>query len=343
MILAHWISAITLIIISVSSMKGTPVWVPPTAISASSVSIEEAVESWRSRWATGGTSTAKGRRYATQYFLEHCASLGPLTLLDVSEEVMRTFVDARFAKNEAPATVRQRFDLLYKMFRDFERDYPDFRNPATWHLRPRVDLYQPEPQGFTADEGKAIRAKFKTPRDRALFEVLYRVGFRGDEARTLERRHYDQERRLFVSFRRKAIGFQTLVVADNVAEHLDVYLPDRELALRKSEPLYDSLSDEARGRYPLFVSPFSVRSGEPESYRLSPKTVYNIVRVAGDRAYIDGARPHRARHAFGHDYIQLCGDIGKVAEAMGHASTRTTLKYTQRTHEEQRKGVNKLS
>ncbi|MBW3091971.1 site-specific tyrosine recombinase XerD [Bifidobacterium sp. 82T10] len=63
--------------------------------------------------------------------------------------------------------------------------------------------------------------------------------------------------------------------------------------------------------------------------RLSRQSVWEIVRLAGERAHIDKPlHPHTLRHSFATHLIQGGADVRTVQELLGHASVTTTQIYT---------------
>jgi integrase/recombinase XerD len=63
--------------------------------------------------------------------------------------------------------------------------------------------------------------------------------------------------------------------------------------------------------------------------RLSRQSVWEIIRLAGERAHIDRSlHPHTLRHSFATHLIQGGADVRTVQELLGHASVTTTQIYT---------------
>jgi integrase/recombinase XerD len=63
--------------------------------------------------------------------------------------------------------------------------------------------------------------------------------------------------------------------------------------------------------------------------RLSRQSVWEIIRIAGERAHIDRPlHPHTLRHSFATHLIQGGADVRTVQELLGHASVTTTQIYT---------------
>lgn len=71
----------------------------------------------------------------------------------------------------------------------------------------------------------------------------------------------------------------------------------------------------------LFLS----ERGDP----LDRKTVWRIVKLAGENATIEGCHPHRLRHAAGHMLTEAGASLQIVAKHLGHANMANTQRYAQ--------------
>ncbi len=186
---------------------------------------------------------------------------------------------------------------------------------VTWHLE--VTGVRAEPYRDTRGPGRrGVRALLaevedaKTPkerRDRALVRLLTDLALRRGEAVSLDIEHIDLERGV------------ALVRGKGKHGRVPVTLPEPTVAALRSWI-------EVRGAEPgpLFVG---MSRGRPGG-RLTGTSVARIIRQLGERAGIEGLRPHGLRHAAITQALDLTrGDIRAVQRFSRHADPRTLLVY----------------
>ncbi|MBY0233072.1 MAG: site-specific tyrosine recombinase XerD [Gemmataceae bacterium] len=176
-------------------------------------------------------------------------------------------------------------------------------------------LWTRVPQVLSADNvNKLLMSPTATDRyylrDRAVLEALYATGCRASEVAGL--RMEDLE--LSSGFCRcmGKGGKQRIVPLGKIAvEALRAYLEKQRPALTRS-----------RADNPwLFVS----RGGK----RLARETVWTLVKKYVKRAGLPGkCSPHTLRHSFATHLLSGGADLRTVQELLGHASIRTTQRYT---------------
>ncbi|MFN3865242.1 MAG: site-specific tyrosine recombinase XerD [Demequina sp.] len=148
-------------------------------------------------------------------------------------------------------------------------------------------------------------------RDRALLELVYASGARISEAIGLD---VDDVAlapgEQAVLLRGKGRKERVVPIGAYAADALDAYLVRARSALAQS----------GRGTAALFLN--------TRGSRLSRQSAWAILKVASERAGIDGVSPHTLRHSFATHLLSGGADVRVVQELLGHASVTTTQIYT---------------
>lgn len=207
-------------------------------------------------------------------------------------------------------TISARLTALQKMHQFAKIMVPG----VTWDLyveKPAAESYT-DTRGCGFDGFVAVMKAIKTDRpidvrDRAILCLLYDRGFRRGEVASLDRASYD-----------RATGAVTILRKRRTKP--DVYeLP------RLSRGKLDRWLD-VRGDYEgsLFTN---LDPGHPRG-RLSPTSLYRMVRSRGNAAGIKGLRPHKLRHAAITRALELTnGNTAAVSELSGHLSQEVLKIY----------------
>lgn len=148
-------------------------------------------------------------------------------------------------------------------------------------------------------------------RDRALLELVYASGARISEAIGLD---IDDvvlaPGEQAVLLRGKGRKERVVPIGAYAADALDAYL----VRVRSA------LAQHGRGTAALFLN--------ARGSRLSRQSAWSILKVASERAGIDGVSPHTLRHSFATHLLSGGADVRVVQELLGHASVTTTQIYT---------------
>ncbi len=146
------------------------------------------------------------------------------------------------------------------------------------------------------------------PRDTALISLLLGTGIRVSEAVGLDIKDVDMKRS-GVRVIRKGGKEDIAYFGDEVREIMEGYLEYR----KSLEPVEGSENA-------LFLS--SRRS------RITVRSVENLVKkYAGRTEILKKITPHKLRSTYGTALYESTGDIGLVAEVLGHESVQTTKKF----------------
>lgn len=163
--------------------------------------------------------------------------------------------------------------------------------------------------------GEPIGAVDPIPlRDKALLEFMYATGCRVSEACGADLADLDLDERV-VRLTGKGSKQRLVPVGGYARVALRRYLDHARPALET----------RARSRGPERRALFLNKRGA----RISRQSVWEIVKLAGERAHIDRPlHPHTLRHSFATHLIQGGADVRTVQELLGHASVTTTQIYT---------------
>jgi site-specific recombinase XerD len=147
-------------------------------------------------------------------------------------------------------------------------------------------------------------------RDYAILVVLIRLGLRATEAASLSIDDLDWRAGELV-VRGKGRCEERLPLPVDVGEAIASYLqqgrprrPERELFLRVHAPLR----------------------------RLSPESVAEVVRAAGERAGLGSFGAHRLRHTAATEMLRAGATLSEVAQVLRHRSTASTVLYAKVDH-----------
>ena len=148
-------------------------------------------------------------------------------------------------------------------------------------------------------------------RDKAILELLYSSGLRVSELCNLNRDHINLKRGEFM-VRGKGQKDRPVFISPEATEWLASYIATR--------------SDSAK---PLFIRYSGAKTGDEESFRLTPRSVQRMVshyaKLAGITKHVS---PHTLRHSFATDLLMNGADIRSVQSMLGHSNIATTQVYT---------------
>ena len=152
-------------------------------------------------------------------------------------------------------------------------------------------------------------------RDRAILELFYATGCRCDELTGLDLDDLDFEGSRGV-VRGKGDAERVVLFGREAGRALKAWLPVRSRWLSRAR---SNGADEGEGA--LFLN---ARGG-----RLSNRSIRRLVSGhVRSAALAAGVTPHALRHSFATHLLDQGADLRDIQELLGHASLRTTQKYT---------------
>ncbi|MDR0320425.1 MAG: tyrosine-type recombinase/integrase [Treponema sp.] len=168
--------------------------------------------------------------------------------------------------------------------------------------RPRQD--KKLPTVFSKDEIKKILDMENNPKHRLLLMLVYSSGLRVSEAVTLKKEHIDLSRKLVYIKTGKGRKDRCTVLSEKAAQFIGEYC----------------------GFYGIQTWLFP---GQPASRHLSIRSAQHIFEKSALRAgIIKKASIHGLRHTFATHLLESGIDIRYIQTLLGHASLRTTERYT---------------
>lgn len=313
------------------------------------------LKDWITEWSEGRVAEprtlSKVKGHLDKYVLAEVGgvgALGDMRLEQVDEMALQNWVKRLQAEGLAPSTVGGIFVSLATVLRAAVRLDRIRRDPTSDVVLPTV----PPPSDFywERDEIDAIRGQLEDVQDQALFEVLIGTGVRWGEAVGLHLPRWQPLRRRmsvvevmsedkgFVlkqypkGKRRRELPAVAPELLDAMAEHLAVNAP-------VDCGLHVNRKTKKRERCPGLV--FHTAAGQPLSRWVWPRTVleYAIASAAVKRAPANGkpklvdvpvrrGTVHDLRHTYA-SWLVLDGvPLRVVQELLGHASVRTTERYS---------------
>lgn len=312
-------------------------------------SLKKVIENYIRYYASGEGHTARAKRYDLQYFLLFLAKapehLESVQVSDWTMQSTKDFIDSRLSSGEAPATVARRLATIKHFGRTLAERLPGYINPAREVKSPSHSL--PRPQGLTSEEIQFLKeaalleiqrkdSRFSAIRNRFLLELLLATGLRADEVRTLIYSQLSDDRRWLKNVKTKGKRFRNVYLDTEIRNLLEDYLVYREAHLK--ERFEDTVPFNPR--LSLLVSTYGAEQARPDSFAMSPKSIWGAIAGLGELASTLSPEakihihPHRLRHTFAHGLLESSNDIRLVAQALGHSDIRTTMRYTERTEDQ---------
>jgi site-specific recombinase XerD len=160
-------------------------------------------------------------------------------------------------------------------------------------------------------------------RDGAIISILFGAGLRREEITKLNLDDYHPED-------------AKLVIRGKRSKQRIAYLGDGALAALRH---WLELRGEDAG--PLFVS--MKRGGTlRHGRRLSPQSIYYLLKIRAKRAGVKRFSPHDLRRTFVSRLLDSGVDIAIVAKMAGHSNIQTTARYDRRPEDAKRRAANLL-
>lgn len=172
------------------------------------------------------------------------------------------------------------------------------------------------PKALTREEVKRLLSVIPPTRkrDRLIVLLLYGAGLRVSELCNLKKGDIDLDRGIIVVRGGKGAKDRVVPIPEFLAKEIRSYLETRS---DSSEYL---LVEERR----------------KNKDRLSPKTVWYLLRKYGEKAGVE-VTPHKLRHSFATHMLERGVDIRAIQELLGHSNLSTTQIYTKVTVEHLKK------
>jgi integrase len=283
------------------------------AIDAGRITLAEYVaHTWVKAYAVNLAATTRAR-YGYLYDKHILSFLGPLTLREITPEVIARWQADRLGAGGGPVAVRDALTLLGGILqRAVEAEHLSV-NPARAVRRAPLPQ-KPEVRPLAPIVVERMRAASK-PRDAALMSVLAYAGLRPGEALALQWR--DVRHKTILVERAISLGQEkdTKTAAHRTVRLLAPLAADlREWRLRS-------------GRPPDHWLVFPSKKGEPWTLAAYQSWRRKAFRRARDKAGVEQGRPYDLRHSFASLLLHEGRSVIYVARQLGHDARLTLATY----------------
>ncbi|MDI6766389.1 MAG: tyrosine-type recombinase/integrase [Bacteroidota bacterium] len=234
------------------------------------------------------------------YIRTFAKSFHPRNLRQLSEGDIREYlIRLSESGNYAASTINQIFNALRFLYVNFYKmSYAIGSIP-----RPRKERKLPDI--LNEDELNKLFAVIKNPKHRLLIRLIYSGGFRVSESVQLRLEDVDTERGLIHIRGGKGKKDRTTILSKVISEELKEYV-------KLYYPQGFIFEGQKQGRY------LSIRSAE--------KIFERAVKAARIGKHVS---LHTLRHTFATDLVDDNTELRTIQEILGHASSKTTERYTQ--------------
>ncbi len=273
---------------------------------------EYVADSWVKAYASN--LSEKTRIHYGQIYDKHILSdLGPLSLREITPDVIARWQADRLAAGGGPVAIRHAFELLGSILqRAFEADHLQANPVRAVRKAPRPRRAEVRPLSPTDVERMRSAS---SPRDAALLSVLAYSGLRPGEALALQWQD---------------IREQTLLVERAVSLGEE---KDTKTTAHRTVRLLAPLAADLRqwrlrsGRPPARDLIFPSKTGRPWTLAAYQSWRRRAFRRARDAAGLDRGRPYDLRHSFASLLLHEGRSVIYVARQLGHDARLTLSAY----------------
>jgi integrase/recombinase XerC len=262
----------------------------------------------------------------------------PIRLADLDLAACRSFLASLHGRNDA-VSIGRKLSSLRSFFRLLVKRRLLTSNPLTGVRPPRRARRLP---GFLGKEEaqRLLDAGAEEPgedepaaqaRDQALLEILYGGGLRISEACNLDVHDVVSDGKGALVTIRQGKGRKDRVVplGAKAWSAVERYLPLRAELVARPDRARPATARSARPRAVRSpAGPGALFLGQ-RGRRLDPRQARRLLSRRVLQAGVRRATPHTLRHSFATHLLGEGADLRAIQEMLGHASLRTTQRYTQ--------------
>ena len=230
-----------------------------------------------------------------------CRKLGEnKTFTDMTTNDIRLFLGQLKLNGAKNSTVDNQRAYISAFFKWMQSEDLIEKNPCDKVRAIKCEKVRRLP--FNDVEIDKLRSVCKTPKRRAVIEVLLSSGVRCEELTNLNIGDVNMRNRTLLVRNGKGGKDRIVYISEVAAEHLERYLSTRK----------DSS-----------VELFRTQIGE----RYSCSGIQDMMRRLGKAAGISNVHPHRFRRTFATNLYKRGMDVHEIQRLMGHSNIQTTLGY----------------
>ena len=252
--------------------------------------------------------TLEGYSRDLNKLLQHAQRLKLSSWSALSPAQLRQLVAELHRQGQSSPSIARLLSATRGLYRFLNRHGHAEHDPASGLSAPKGERRLPKvldtDRAMQLFEG-AIEDSFIALRDQAMLELLYSSGLRLSELVGLDMQQLDLRAGLVEVLGK---GNKTRV------------LPVGRKALQALEQWFVQRAIYAGEQTAVFIS--------QQGRRLTPRTVQQRVKQAGNRELGQHLHPHMLRHSFASHILESSQDLRAVQELLGHADISTTQIYT---------------
>ena len=204
------------------------------------------------------------------------------------------------------STIGKKLDVLRSFFGFLTAEEYIQRDPTKKVKTPKPD--QRIPKALNIEELEMLREGCRTPRQRALLEVMYATGCRLSEVKELNRNDVNTQNmssKVFGKGRKE----RTVYLSFRALYHLKKYLNTR--------------TDNEEALFVTKIKPFR---------RMENKTIQDEIKAIAKNVGLEKkVHPHVLRHTFATLMLNNGADLSAIQALLGHSNPATTQIYSQLT------------
>lgn len=282
-------------------------------------------------------NTVRAKKSDLNFYLAYLGRterLDRIFLCDYTVEAVAGFLANRL-QFETAVTVNRRLASLRTFDSWLCSRIPDIGAPSHRVKGPQAERGAWE--GLTETTALALRAAAYTVgespemklRNGLTAELLLSTGLRIDEVLSLKAKQISSCGQWLRQVVCKGQRVRDVYLPQHLDAPLAAWLTARDYLLRKHK-----IRGKESGEYPLLVSTYTAVKSKPATFKVSYKTFWRVLKVACRTAGIERINPHKLRHSFALLLLDKTHDIRFVAQALGHADVKTTMRYTERSQKQ---------
>lgn len=230
-------------------------------------------------------------------FINHLIAIPVNTFLELTPEHFRSFL--MFLENAESSTTQRKLSSLRMFFRFMYSERLLLTDLSSMVPKPKRRTKLPK----ALDTGVAkqvVNSPDLSPRDRALFLLLFKAGLRRSEVSNLDWHDCD-----FIA--------RTIKVRDTKGRN------------ERIVPMAIDIKETLETLPRPYKHVFHNKTGE----RLQDRSIYNALKTHCKALGLIGISPHILRHTFATTLLSRGSNLRHIQKLLGHASITTTQVYTQ--------------
>lgn len=254
-----------------------------------------------------------------------------LLLGDYTREAIQAYVDKRI-EVRSPSTLARHVATYRRFDKWLANAIGGFPCPAHEVSAPKI-----MPKAFegisSTDADRLIAAAYTIGSSEAIrlrngiaCELIFSTGMRASEALSVTQEQISRDGRWFKAVRCKGGYYQDKYIPKSMDANLYRWMNARR-------ELFTRWRMRKHYMYPVLIPVLQPTEHGVENFILDLKSLWRIVNDAALAAGLEGVHPHTLRHAYAHELLDNSKDIRFVAQALGHRDVKTTMRYTERTHD----------